>query len=175
MAFGRPKDDYPRLGRCRVRQAPQRAELPSHYRRLAVHLSVARSSIYLWAKDPHEFSDILEQLMAARLAVHPEQSCRCLQPNHHEADADDDYTDKQQIDHTTDGKPIAGFNLVSNSERHWRSSTVGGPSDASILWRVDIPTLAFLARSATDHRRKARAIRTCAPVSPYNPATLNSQ
>jgi len=25
-----------------------------------------------------------------------------------------DYTDKQQVDHTTDGKPIAGFNLVSN-------------------------------------------------------------
>jgi hypothetical protein len=33
---------------------------------LAVHLSVARSTIYLWAKEHSEFSDNLEQLLAAQ-------------------------------------------------------------------------------------------------------------
>jgi hypothetical protein len=33
---------------------------------LAVHLSVERSTLYLWADDHPEFSDILEQLLAAQ-------------------------------------------------------------------------------------------------------------
>ena len=36
---------------------------------LAVHLCVARSTIYQWAKDHSEFSDILEQILALQASV----------------------------------------------------------------------------------------------------------
>jgi hypothetical protein len=36
---------------------------------LAVHLCVARSTIYLWAKEHAEFSDILEQILALQASM----------------------------------------------------------------------------------------------------------
>lgn len=36
---------------------------------LAVHLTVARSTIYLWAQEYPEFSDILEQLLALQASM----------------------------------------------------------------------------------------------------------
>lgn len=92
---------------------------------LAVHLEVARQTLYDWA-DPKsdryhpEFSDIFEQLKAAQasqliqngLANNYNPTITKLMLTKH------GYRDKQEVDHTTDGKPIAGFNFMQNEGPH---------------------------------------------------------
>jgi len=87
---------------------------------LAVHLCVARSTIYKWADDHEEFSDILEQLLAA-------QASQLIQNglvNNYNATitklmlTKHGYRDKTEVDHLSKGERIAGFNFVSNGGNH---------------------------------------------------------
>src|SRR6185312_424214 len=63
---------------------------------LAVHLSVARSTIYEWRKEHPEFSDILEQLLALQASK--------LILSKHKGEDGQPYTDKSDI--TSGGQPI---------------------------------------------------------------------
>jgi hypothetical protein len=88
---------------------------------LAVHLGVARQTLYDWT-DPksdrfhEEFSDILEQLKAAQasqliqngLVNNYNSTITKLMLTKH------GYNDKSEVDHTSKGERVAGFNFVSN-------------------------------------------------------------
>jgi hypothetical protein len=87
---------------------------------LAVHLGVWRSTLYDWA-DPksdvyhEEFHDIFEQLRAA-------QASQLLQNglvNNYNSN------DKSEVDHTSKGERVAGFNFLSNE-----GDTSDNPTDA---------------------------------------------
>jgi hypothetical protein len=94
---------------------------------LAVHLGVARATLYDWA-DPKsdrfhaEFSHIFEQLKAAQasqliqngLVNNYNPTITKLMLTKH------GYNDKAQVDHTSDGKPIAapivGMRIINDAE-----------------------------------------------------------
>jgi hypothetical protein len=69
MAGGRPSpydaDEIAKGVTAYIEHAHNENFLPT-VEGLAVHLSVARSTLYLWADEHPEFSDILEQLLAAQ-------------------------------------------------------------------------------------------------------------
>lgn len=81
---------------------------------LAVHLMAARSSIYLWAEQHSEFSDILEQLVAAQpsqllqngLVGDYNPTITKLMLSKHDGPDGKPCRDKTEVDHTTDGKPL---------------------------------------------------------------------
>ena len=92
---------------------------------LAVHLCVARQTLYDWANPNsdryhEEFSYIFEQLKATQasqliqngLVNNYNPTITKLMLTKH------GYRDKAEVDHTTDGKPIAGFNFISNGGTH---------------------------------------------------------
>lgn len=117
MAAGRPTDYTPKILKAAKEYADLASELaikadiqntacPS-IAELALTLKVARSTIYLWAKEHPEFSDILERIMAAqemRLTdnglngTYNPTIAKVMLTKH-------GYTDKQDI--TSDNKPIA--------------------------------------------------------------------
>ena len=83
---------------------------------LAVHLCVGRATIYRWAEEHDEFRDILEQLLAAQASQliqnglvnnYNSTITKLILTKH-------GYSDKQEIDHTSKGERVAGFNFVSN-------------------------------------------------------------
>jgi hypothetical protein len=89
---------------------------------LAVHLNVARKTIYNWADEHPEFLHILEQLKAAQasqliqnglVGVYNSTITKLMLTKH-------DYTDKQDI--TTEGKalptPIYGGQSLPNKEHN---------------------------------------------------------
>jgi hypothetical protein len=128
MAFGRPSTNDPAVHPAGVAAyvalCKQQTYLPT-LEWLAVHLGVSRQTLYDWGTDGSEryqpeFSDILEQLMAAQasqlvqngLVNNYNPTITKLMLTKH------GYRDKQEVDHTTNGKPIAGFNFVSNGGPH---------------------------------------------------------
>jgi hypothetical protein len=88
---------------------------------LAVHLGVARQTLYDWTDSKgdrfhEEFSDILEQLKAAQasqliqngLVNNYNPTITKLMLTKH------GYNDKSEVDHTSKGERVAGFNFLSN-------------------------------------------------------------
>ena len=79
---------------------------------LAVHLSVARSTIYEWRKEHPEFSDILEQLLALQASMLIQNGLKGefnstitkLMLSKHKGEDGQPYTDKSDI--TSGGQPI---------------------------------------------------------------------
>jgi hypothetical protein len=121
MAFGRPSEydatKHPSGVAAYIALCKQQNYLPT-LEGLAVHLGVSRQTLYDWGTPGGEryqpdFSDILEQLMAAQLVQNGLVNnynpiiTKLMLTTH-------SYRDKQEVDHTTNGKPIAGFNFVSN-------------------------------------------------------------
>jgi DNA-packaging protein gp3 len=97
---------------------------------LAVHLGVWRSTLYDWA-DPKsdvyhkEFHDIFEQLRAAQasqllqngLVNNYNSTITKLMLTKH------GYNDKSEVDHTTKGERIAGFNFLKNGDDNTDNTT----------------------------------------------------
>lgn len=87
---------------------------------LAVHLSISRQTIYEWCRQGgdyfhEEFSDIVEQLMAAQASQLQQNGLvnnynasitKLLLTKHKHPLDQSSYTDKQEIDHTTKGEKL---------------------------------------------------------------------
>ncbi|MFP5263733.1 MAG: terminase small subunit [Blastocatellia bacterium] len=120
MPAGRPTEYGPRI----IKQAQ---EYLKKYREfdeviptiegLSVYLGIRRSTIYDWAsqEDKKEFSDILESilsmqgktLVAKGLSGDFNSTITKLMLSKH------GYRESQEIDHTTKGEKIAGFNYIT--------------------------------------------------------------
>lgn len=81
---------------------------------LAVHLKIARSTIYEWKDTYSEFSDIIEELQATQAerllnnglsGTYNPTIAKVLLTKH-------GYVEKQELDHTTKGKEITGINYI---------------------------------------------------------------
>ena len=88
---------------------------------LAGHLGVSRSTLYLWMEEHPEFSDAVKEGMAAS-AIWWED---CLRDNASKGEgnataaifglknrASDDWRDKRDVDHTTNGKDMPPTKII---------------------------------------------------------------
>lgn len=110
MAGGRPTEyspDIPSKVEKYLTECAERKYIPTK-EGLAVFLDVSRSTIYKWASEIQEFSDIFERLMSKQAdkliqggldGSYNAPVTKMLLTKH-------DYSDKQEIDHTTAGKPM---------------------------------------------------------------------
>ena len=120
MAGGRPTDytpeaiqkakEYATLCADRALDGEERAT--GSVAELALHLDVSRSTVYKWAEENEEFSDILEKILSAQELALIDNGLRGtfnaaitkLMLTKH------GYTDKSDV--TSDGKAIKGNNIV---------------------------------------------------------------
>lgn len=113
MAGGRPTEyapEVPSKVEKYLTECAERKNIPTK-EGLAVFLDVSRSTVYKWAQEIPEFSDIFERLMAKQAdkliqggldGSFNAPITKMLLTKH-------DYSDKQEIDHTTKGDKISGL------------------------------------------------------------------
>lgn len=120
MAGGRPSEytpDIPSKVEKYLTECAERKFIPTK-EGLAVFLDVSRSTIYKWAEETPEFSDIFERLMAKQAdkliqggldGSFNAPVTKMLLTKH-------EYSDKQEIDHTTGGKALFDSETASKAK-----------------------------------------------------------